>query len=111
MDLKACLSSPPEPSEPLHLLDTSRDVALFRRVMVELPISCRMPLDTRRPLDGVRTSVVDGGTFSVPESPAADQVLDGIDLGVRFLVGTVPPRKPALRSCSFLACREPPGRR
>jgi hypothetical protein len=103
----------PESSLVNSLLDDIRGLDFFGRVTVELPISCKIPIDFLLPVDAVRWFQPDGETFSASDEPglplADDQLLEGIDFGVTFRVGTAAPRKPALRSCNLLVCREVPG--
>ena len=95
------------------LLEESRGLAFFGRMTVELPISCRMPLDTLLSCVVALLCLLNGDTFSTSDESgmplAVDQVLDDIDFGVTFRAGTAAPRKPAFRNCNLLACREVPG--
>lgn len=78
--------------------------------IVELPMSCRTPLDCLVRIAGEPTLVPAGDTFSTSEDPRIvlrdDQLLDDIDFGVASRVGRAAPLNPALRSCSFFAWRE-----
>jgi hypothetical protein len=105
--------SPPSSLEK-SLVEDIRGLGFFGLVTVELPISCKIPLDSRLLVDVMLCFRPEGETFSASDEHglplADDQLLEDIDFGVTFLVGTAAPRKPALRSCSRLVCREVPGR-
>ena len=94
------------------LLGSARGRTRLGRVSVELPISCSIPLDFRAVVVEL-ARVPEGDMFSTSDAVFTpltdDHVLEETDLGVPFRVGTAAPRKPALRSCSLLVCREDPG--
>ena len=103
----------PDSSLEKSLVDDIRGFGFFGLITVELPISCRMPVDSRLLVDVMLCFRPEGDTFSASDEPglplADDQLLEDKDLGVTFRVGTAAPRNPALRSCSRLVCREVPG--
>lgn len=93
------------------LFETMRCCTLRGRcVTVEFPMSCRIQTDSRRSKVGERNLSIEGDTFSTSDDPfilvVVDQLLEVMDFGDTFLIGTAAPRNPALRSCSFLACFE-----